>query len=265
MHTMRIPVLALTLSLMLAHESSAARTLECAAKSGLTRVAMLELYTSEGCDSCPPADRWLSALPTQELGFDKLVPIALHVDYWNYLGWVDRFANAQFTQRQRTVSARNRSSEIYTPQRVLNGRDYRPPMTHDDTALRVAEINRAAPGAEISLRITGAIPKFTIDLHVRATARADSVDADTYLAVIENGLESAVARGENRGKRLKHDFVVRTLLGPFPLGSSGAQELTKTLELAADVKPDRSVVIAFTENRRTGDVLQALALPMCES
>jgi len=261
---MRLTVLALMLSMMLAHESSAAPTLECAAKSGLTRVATLELYTSEGCDSCPPADRWLSALPTNGLGFDKLVPLALHVDYWNYLGWDDRFANAQFSQRQRAVSARNRSSVIYTPQRVLNGRDYRPPITREDTARRVAEINRSAPGAEITLRISGAIPRIDVNLHVRATAKADSIDADTYLAVVENGLESAVASGENRGKRLKHDFVVRTLLGPFPLGSTGTQELTQTLELAADVKPEQAVVIAFTENRRTGDVLQALALPMCK-
>jgi hypothetical protein len=206
-------------------------------------------------------------MPDDSRGTDVirlLVPIALHVDYWNYLGWDDRFANAQFTQRQRTVSVRNRSGVIYTPQRVLNGRDYRLPITRDDIALRVAEINRSTPGAEISLRITGTIPRIDIDLQVRATAKASS-DADTYIAVVENGLESAVARGENRGKRLRHDFVVRNLLGPFPLGSSGAQQLTKTLELAADVNPDRSVVIAFTENRRTGDVLQALALPMCKS
>ena len=83
--------------------------------------------------------------------------------------------------------------------------------------------------------------------------------------MVENGLETAVARGENRGKRLKHDFVVRNFLGPFGLSSSGVQQLRKTLELAADVKPDQTVVIAFTENRRTGDVLQALALPMCKS
>ncbi len=241
-----------------------ARTLDCAAQSGPTRVALLELYTSEGCDSCPPADRWLSALPSQGLGFDRVVPVAMHVDYWNYLGWIDRFAKAQFSQRQRTVADRNGSGVIYTPQRVLNGRDYRSPMIGDDFSLRVAEINRSAPRADIALRISGAIPSIRVDLRVRATAKAGSTDADTYLAVIENGLASAVAGGENRGKHLQHDFVVRTLLGPYPLGSSGTQELATTLELAADTNPDQTAVIAFTESRRTGEVLQALALPVCK-
>src|SRR5688572_7976417 len=76
----------------------------CQASSGGTSVALLELYTSEGCDSCPPADRWVAALRKNGLGPDRVVPLALHVDYWNHLGWTDRFARAAFTERQRELA-----------------------------------------------------------------------------------------------------------------------------------------------------------------
>ena len=81
----------------------------CNASSGAQRVALLELYTSEGCDSCPPADRWTSALPARGFDATRVITLAYHVDYWNYLGWTDPFAQARFTERQRFVNARNRN------------------------------------------------------------------------------------------------------------------------------------------------------------
>src|SRR5688572_5754805 len=98
---------------------------ECSAVSAPNRVPLLELYTSEGCNSCPPTDRWVSALQGRDYAGSRVVVLAFHVDYWDRLGWPDRFAQPRFTERQRLINSRNRSRVMYTPQLVLNGRDYR--------------------------------------------------------------------------------------------------------------------------------------------
>src|SRR5690242_9370111 len=98
---------------------------DCSVKSGNSTVALLELYTSEGCDSCPPADRWVSELRRTGLAPDRVVPLAFHVDYWNYLGWTDRFAQSLFTQRQQNFVRYTRANTAYTPEIVLNGAEYR--------------------------------------------------------------------------------------------------------------------------------------------
>src|SRR5437870_929713 len=96
---------------------------ECIARSGPGTAALVELYTSEGCSSCPPADRWLSALG-QRFGRDRVVALSLHVDYWDYLGWKDPYAQRQFALRQRKLSQLQRVALVYTPQVVLQGRDF---------------------------------------------------------------------------------------------------------------------------------------------
>jgi len=103
--------------------ASATAHSDCRAHSPDRSTALIELYTSEGCDSCPPADRWLSSLSTQGLG-DRAVALAFHVDYWDRLGWTDRFGNAAFSQRQRDQSSRTGGAFVYTPQVLLQGRDF---------------------------------------------------------------------------------------------------------------------------------------------
>jgi hypothetical protein len=100
--------------------SSFAAPGQCSATSGPTITPVLELYTSEGCSSCPPADQWISTLKGK-----NLVVQAFHVGYWDYIGWVDRFASPAHTNRQREIAARNNQRSIYTPQAVLNGQDWR--------------------------------------------------------------------------------------------------------------------------------------------
>src|SRR5499427_4717203 len=94
----------------------------CAAKSGEFTAALVELYTSEGCDSCPPADRWLSGLGGGS-GPGRVVPLSLHVDYWDYIGWKDPYAKREFSLRQRKLSQLQRMALVYTPQVVLQGQD----------------------------------------------------------------------------------------------------------------------------------------------
>ena len=96
---------------------------ECTATSGAQRVPVLELYTSEGCDSCPPADKWISELPARKLGVDRVLALAFHVDYWNQLGWIDPFSQAAFSDRQRQHSKRRGVSFVVTPQLLLNGQE----------------------------------------------------------------------------------------------------------------------------------------------
>jgi hypothetical protein len=97
----------------------------CNARSGPKTVALVELYTSEGCNSCPPADRWLSGLGAQGYGPDRVVPLALHVDYWDYIGWKDPYAKREFSQRQRKLTLLQRQALVYTPQVMLQGKDFR--------------------------------------------------------------------------------------------------------------------------------------------
>src|SRR2546430_2171499 len=103
----------------------AAPTLECTAMNDKRHIALLELYTSEGCDSCPPTDRWLSDLPSRGYRPNRVVVLAFHVDYWDYIGWRDSFAQARFSERQRLANARNAARVVYTPQLMLNGKDFR--------------------------------------------------------------------------------------------------------------------------------------------
>src|SRR5574341_2194552 len=92
---------------------------QCSAQSGRDTTALVELYTSEGCDSCPPADRWLGSLGARGYGPEQVVPIALHVDYWDYLGWKDPWAKREFSERQRRLAKLKRLTVIYTPQILL--------------------------------------------------------------------------------------------------------------------------------------------------
>lgn len=236
----------------------------CAAESIARRVALLELYTSEGCNSCPPTDRWVSGLPARGYSPAHVVTLAFHVDYWNYLGWSDPFAKAQYSERQRMASRRNGARVVYTPQLLLNGRDYRRGSLFDDFGDRLGVLDRDPARAKISLQLqtegpTGLGVSGTVAV-ADATARAS---ARAFLALYENNLSNQVTAGENRGKRLRHDFVVRDLAGPFPIDPSGVSRLRQRVQLEPHWKTGDLHVAAFVQNERSGDVLQALAMPVC--
>jgi hypothetical protein len=227
---------------------------ECTASSGERRVPLLELYTSEGCDSCPPADRWVSQLPAKGIGADRAVVLAFHVDYWDRLGWTDRFGQARFTQRQRELNDRNRSRIVYTPQLVLNGKDFRR-GGDEDFGRRVGELNRDRARASIRIGLGSTGDRLSVSGAWSASERGD---AQAWLALYENRLASEVKRGENRGKRLEHDFVVRDLAGPFPQGT-----LAHRFTLGREWDRANLGVAAFVQDPKSGDVLQALAKGLC--
>src|SRR3954470_10955681 len=169
---------------------------QCEARSSVNRVTVLELYTSEGCNSCPPADRWLSSLPARGLTSDRLIPLAFHVDYWDQLGWPDRMAKEQFSMRQRTQSQRNGNSFVYTPQLLLNGLDYRIDARIEQ---RINKLNGLPSDAELFVRQRQTSSGLELEIDVRLMRKHEH-PVQTFIAITEDGLESAIKAGENEGK-----------------------------------------------------------------
>lgn len=222
-----------------------AQAATCTATSGPVRAALLELYTSEGCSSCPPADRWLSRLPAD----GSVVPLAFHVDYWDRLGWTDRFAQAAFSERQR---ARNRRSGwVYTPQVMLDGADYR-----DWQRTSSPHLPARAARVEIGLRLDAAADHVEARVTSRFASSATAAGAELFLALFENRLRSEVTKGENARRTLEHDYVVRALAGPL------APNAGHRFDLEPGWKRADLGVAAFLLTRE-GATLQALARPFC--
>jgi len=235
---------------------------ECTAKSGPGTAALVELYTSEGCNSCPPADEWLRKLPAAGFGPERVVPLALHVDYWDYIGWKDPFASPAFGGRQRELAAINRARVVYTPQVLLGGRDYRGWSSRARFGDDVRAINAKPARAEIALSLREPQPgSIEVGASGSVPKREDRAETVLYVAVYENGLSNRVTAGENRGATLHHDFVVREWWGPIALDAAGATEIVRKVTVRGVTKGG---VAAFAQSRRTGEVLQALALPACK-
>ena len=235
---------------------------QCAATSGPNTAALVELYTSEGCSSCPPADRWLSSLSAQGYVPERVVPLELHVDYWDYIGWKDRYAKREFSLRQRKLTQLQRLALTYTPQVLLQGQDFRGWGTPAfDQAL--AKINARPARADIALELLPAGPG-ALSVRVRAAVldAAQAEEAGLYLAAYENRLATRVSAGENRGRTLSHDHVVLEWQGPLAFsGSRIADE--RALPLLPGAQRANSGVVAFVQNRRTAEVLQVLMLASC--
>jgi hypothetical protein len=250
------------LALFLGSAASADAAMQCRAQSSRTTTALVELYTSEGCDSCPPADRWLSSLGARGYAPDRVVPIALHVDYWDYIGWKDPYAKQAFSARQRKMASLARAAMVYTPQVLLQGRDFRS-WAAGAFEQEVAKINALPAKARISLLLERRQPgAFEVEATAELLDSSRKADAALYLGVYENKLVSEVKAGENRGKSLAHDYVVLQWAGPFEFQGQrlAARE---TLALLPKAVPRHSGVVAFVQNRSSGEVLQALMLPAC--
>jgi hypothetical protein len=249
------------LGVLMALPASAA---PCTAQSGAQTTALVELYTSEGCDSCPPADRWLSSLGARGYVPEKVVPLSLHVDYWDYIGWKDPFAKPAFSGRQRKLTQLQRLAFVYTPQVMLQGQDFRGWRGPGFDAA-VARINGERARARLALTIESLRRDgMTVEARAGLLDGAHQKDAALYLAGYENRLSSAVTAGENRGHALKHDYVVLEWQGPFDFGSARELSERREVPLLPKAVPAHSGLVAFVQNRRSLEVLQALMLPVCK-
>jgi hypothetical protein len=257
----RIPpaLLALPLMFLSAGEPRAADS-AFAARSGEDKVAVLELYTSEGCSSCPPADRFVNGLPAAGYSPAQVIPLAFHVTYWDYIGWRDPYAQKAFDARQYAVAARQKRQGVYTPQLVLDGKNLR---GTGDFAEQLRVLNAAAPAASIRVEGRGGDSLLHLDIDVRITDPARRGAAALYVARVESGLDSSVTAGENRGRRLRHDQVVRQWIGPLPLPAERADSRhSVTLDLPAAAGRGPTQLAVLVQNRDDGSVLQALSVPL---
>ncbi|WP_323122157.1 DUF1223 domain-containing protein [Burkholderia alba] len=233
----------------------------CSAASPAYRQALVELYTSEGCSSCRPADDWLARLGASPAAL-RIVPLALHVDDWDGLGWRDRFAQSRFTARQNALAARSGGGFIYTPEVAVAGRELRNWRDPDAFERRLREIGGQPPTVDLALTVAQQGGRLAVRLAVTPRAGAPR-RLGTYLALYENGVVSDVRAGENRGATLRHERVVRQWLGPVDAPPSGAGTFEIRREWPLEhVTGGRYGVAAFVEDG-AGDVLQAVDLPLC--
>jgi len=232
----------------------------CSATSGPQTVALVELYTSEGCNSCPPADRWLtSTFPSGAAGA-KGIALAFHVDYWDRLGWKDRFASPAWTERQYAAAHANRSRLVYTPQVLVQGRDFPDWRGRGSSAAFAAAAAKPAR-ARIALEAESQRGAIAVKATAHVPAGGDRKGAALYVALADSQLVSEVKAGENAGVRLTHDHVVRVLRGGIAVNAGGDAGGDITMPLPTEAGTAMNVV-AFVQNTETGDVLQALALPL---
>lgn len=234
----------------LAH-AQAAPPSSCSARSGAIAPLVVELYTSEGCNSCPPADRWVSSLK----GRSDVVAFAFHVDYWDRLGWTDRFAQPAWTQRQSERAAFSGARFVYTPQVLVNGRDHRQWPALPAAAAAATGSSGDAPPVDLQIRHEGAA--YVVQATPRNPQGAMAPALAGYWVVTEDGHRTQVRAGENKGVLLTHDAVVRELL---PVARVDDAPLSFIPRTAADASSVQRQVHFVVTDARTGAPLQAVKL-----
>jgi hypothetical protein len=229
---------------------------------------LVELFTSEGCSSCPPADELLNRLDqSQPVAGVEVIAMSEHVDYWNRLGWADPFSSAQFSERQNDYARVLGVDEIYTPQMIVDGRIQFVGSNSSSARAAIATAARDAK-AEVTVtlakRPTSLTDEVPIDIHVANLPSVSAGDtAELMLAITESGLRSNVSRGENRGRKLTHTAVVRKLAG---LGSlSGSTNSKTTVRLEKQWNRSGLKVIVFVQERASRRVLGATSVSLAAS
>jgi hypothetical protein len=234
----------------------------CKATSTEHITPVVELYTSEGCSSCPLADKWLSTLKgktavtaVSNAGANSAVIQAFHVNYWDYIGWKDRFATPAHTNRQRQIAAWNRQNGIYTPQMVLNGGDWRgwggigPFNTAVSTTKTIAT-------SSINLTQTGA-DQFEAIVSPVSGSNSAAPTWSAYWTITEHGHVTKVKAGENSGETLLHDFVVRQYTPVGDYSAASPQKLSLRGVAATPGHARRVNLVVF--DAKTGKTLQAVS------
>jgi hypothetical protein len=241
---------------------SAGALICAAADSNSSRVpVLLELFTSEGCSSCPPADRLLELLDQkQPVPGADLIALSEHVDYWNRLGWKDPFSSPLFSTRQKEYSYRLHGEGVYTPQLVVDGRFG---FVGSDGHEAASAIQEAIRYPKIPIAISNASRDGNqVTAHVEVPAAQQSLSGGRgilYIAFADNRAESHVARGENAGRALTHVGVTRVLkrVGTLDLGAATARDVTLAIQPEAGVNGSR--LVAFIQDIKTGRVLAVTA------
>ncbi|HLF82997.1 MAG TPA: DUF1223 domain-containing protein [Blastocatellia bacterium] len=237
------------------------------AAAGPRTPVLVELFTSEGCSSCPPADDLLTRLEqTQPVDGAEVIALSEHVDYWNRLGWTDPYSSSQFSARQNDYARAFDTDGAYTPQMVVDGRAQFVGSDSGRARKAIASASRDSKAAVTLSLASEDIRAASITLDVRVASLPEVVGdlAEALLAITESGLRSNVSRGENAGRRLSHTAVVRRLM---PLGSvdsqGGAQFVAKpVVQIDKGWKRDNLRAVVFVQERTSRRVLGAASVSL---
>jgi hypothetical protein len=283
-------VLASTTFTTLMFLTSHAAAQPCTAESSPTvKARVIELYTSQGCSSCPPADRWLRGIAAQPASH-AVVPLSLHVKYWDYIGWKDPYAREEFTARQRWLAQLNRNNTVYTPGVFLDGGEWaqwsssasqqaklQGAATAPQASIQI-QVNRSAGevAASVSAQVLPSVlkPKGS-DTGVQTSTPTGAQKAAAprlalFVALTQSGIGNAVNAGENRGEHLLHDHVVRTWSGPLALNATGTvqhsmvlpSEVTVVAGAGGTTNTHRYGLSALVQDLDSGHVLQAMRMDL---
>lgn len=211
---------------------------------------LVELYTSEGCSSCPPADKALASLqeeqPTPKA---EIITLAFHVDYWNHLGWQDKFSSPVFSQRQQFYANKLSNGTSYTPQMVVDG-------TFEFVGSNLGKAKQFISDAAKSTKAKIELERKSESLRVNISEAPKHSDATIYLAIAEDNLASDVKKGENSGTKLKHISVVRELrfVGNFPAVSQSFSA-EHQFQIQPDWKRENLKLVVFIQEKQSRKII----------
>ena len=225
---------------------------------------LVELFTSQGCSSCPSADRLLSRLAKEPGLAGRVIPLSFHVDYWNYIGWQDPFSSQRWSGRQQSYARAFRSNRVYTPQMVVNGSSDCVGSDEGQVMQRIRAALAAPPPGQLALRLASAGGAVKVGVDASLAAPGAKHDLDVVVALYETGLSTPVERGENASRTLRNDYVVRRLEKAFTLPAAGGSKRSGEVTLPVDGGWKRSAlgVAAFLQDPVTLQIYGAAARPL---
>ena len=235
-------------------------------ETGVDRTpVVVELFTSEGCSTCPPADALLSKLETdQPVAGAEVIGLEEHVDYWNHDGWVDSYSSPNWTLRQEMYVARFKGNSPFTPQMIVDGQLQFVGNNAIDaqSAIRDAA-HRVKTQVSIVAGITSKNDAARFEVRVGSgTVIPDQEPADVWMAVTEDGLETAVKAGENAGKNLRHAAILRSLhkIGSLPAKGTSPLVLNEQVKFQSNWKRENLRIVIFVQERKSLRILGAASV-----
>lgn len=222
---------------------------------------LVELFTSEGCSSCPPADELLTRLEqSQPVAGAEVIALSEHVDYWNHLGWKDPYSSAEFSKRQNDYAAILNTDEVYTPQMIVDGRAQFVGSNTGEARKVIEESAHNAKGNVIATIASNDNSADSLTLAIRVEGLQDilkSNSADVLLAITESGLRSSVASGENAGRRLTHSAVVRKFsrIGGIDSGKTEVFSAQPVIQIEKAWKRENVKVVIFVQEHASRRVV----------
>jgi len=225
------------------------------------QIAVLELFTSEGCGLCPAAYRWVEKLPQQGITDQHVIVLSFHIDYLDdKKGWVDSFASPTFSDRQRQLARLNLFQSIYTPEFVISGEIIHNWQKYAKDVVKA--VNGFSPESHITFDVTKEKNKLKVKTAIKVEGVENRQFSVLYLAVTEDNIISKVSGGDNAGTTFNHQHLVRKWLGPFALNGNGETDISTEIKLDEGWNQNNLKLAAVVQNLNDGFVLQGLSLPL---